>query len=87
MDYAGRNQEQPNLEFQYDQQGNRKIFERVINSIPVKMTTKIHTDVDPTQGMLEDIANPLKAVYIDKTLNKDIKLNFNDQTYKGANLS
>jgi len=87
VDYAGRNQETPNLEAQYDQQGNRKIFERVINSIPVKMTTKIHTDVDPTQGMLEDVANPLKAVYIDKTLNKDIKLNFNDQTYKGANLS
>lgn len=51
------------------------------------MTTKIHTDVDPTMGMLEDIANPLKAVYIDKTLNKDIQLNFNDRTYKGANLS
>lgn len=85
VDYQGRNDDQPNLEYHYDTQGNRKIMERVINSTPVKMNTKIHTDVDPTQGVLDDIANPLKAVYIDKTLNKDVQLNFNDRSYKGAN--
>ena len=74
-----------NLEVQYDAQGNRKEFEKVINSTPVKMNTKIRLDVDPNEGMLDDIKNPLKAQYIDKTTDKDIKLNVVNDDYASAN--
>jgi hypothetical protein len=35
--------------------------------------------------MLDDIGNPLKKIYIDKVLNKEIKLNYMDNDYKSAN--
>lgn len=74
-----------NLEVQYDPEGNRKVFEKVISSTPVKMNTKIRLDVDPLEGMLDDIKNPLKAVYIDKITDKNIKLNVVNDDYKSAN--
>ena len=49
------------------------------------MDTNINVDVDPTQGMLEDIKNPLQSQHIQHSLNKDISLNIINNDYNTAN--
>lgn len=89
VDYShrsnGQQQVQDNLEVVYDVKGNAQIFEKVISGHPVKMTTRIRTDVDPTEGLLEDIKNPLQPQYIDNEKNKDIRLNVVNDDYATAN--
>lgn len=65
MDYKDRKTDESNLEVLYDLKGNRQLFEKVISNHPVKMNTEIKTDVDPSQGMLDAIKNPLQLLSID----------------------
>ena len=76
------NYNEANQEMVYDAKGNGVLYEKVIQSKLTPMTvSKITLDIDPVAGLLDGITNPLKEVSIDKSVTKNVALNYQDNTY------
>ncbi len=84
--YKGR--ETPSSEIMYDPKGESHVVQKVVmgRKVPIH-TTKITYEDDKVDPILGEIGSPVKEMLFDKSMVKDIGLEFNDRTYKGKNLN
>lgn len=80
VDYKNRQDRMGNYETQYDMNGNKQIYERVIKSHPVKITATIETDIDKSQKIMEGVLNPLPATNVEKEVTRTITTNSDKST-------
>lgn len=80
VDYKNRQDRMGNYETQYDMNGNKQIYERVIKSHPVKIIATIETDIDKSQKIMEGVLNPLPATNVEKEVTRTITTNSDKST-------
>jgi len=84
VSYKEREEKNSNIELQYDNEGNTKVYEKVINNHRVNVNAKMYGDIDKMAELLKEIQNPLPTQNIQREVNRDIKLRENGSSQKAT---